>query len=90
MGDSSALRGVLALGFDGQRAAAENRQASLSVGLLIEFALLGGGRDGIKDARVRDPGFGVIGDELIAVGGDPDSGIARSSGHKSLPRRLPH
>jgi len=37
MRDGSALRRVLALGFDGQGAAAENIQAAFGVGLLIEF-----------------------------------------------------
>jgi hypothetical protein len=81
---------MLALGFDGEHAGAENIEATLSKRLLIEFAQLSRGCNGIENARVRDPGFGVIGDKLIAVGGDPDSGIGRSSGHNSLPRRLPH
>ena len=87
--DSAALSGVFAFGFDGHRAAAEDIQAAFSEGLLVEFAPFGGGRDRVENASIGDACFGVVGDELVAVCGDPYPRIARSGGHKSLRVRAP-
>ena len=76
VGDGAALGRVLAFGLDGDGVVAEDVQMALGIGLLEELAALGGGRDGIEDAGVGDARLGVVGDELISVGGDPDSGIA--------------
>jgi len=86
--DCAALRGVLALGFDGDRAAPEDVQLALGVRLLKELAAFRGRRDGIEDAAVGDPRFRVVGDELVAVGRDPNARIPRSVVHATtLPRR---
>ena len=62
----------------------EDVQVAFGIGLLEELAALGGGRDGIKDAGVGDARLGVVGDQLVSVGGNPNAGIASSSRHKSL------
>ena len=49
---------------------AEDVELALGEGLLVELAALGRRRDRIEDAGVGDAGFGVVGDELVAVGGD--------------------
>jgi hypothetical protein len=72
---------MLAFRFDRDRIASEGVQPTFSVGLLKELAPFGGRRDGIEHARIGDTRFGVIRDELIAVGGDANAGYrgARSS-----------
>ncbi len=90
MCDSSALGCMLALCFDGQGGAAKNVQAAFLLGLLIEFAHFGRGRDRVEHASVGDPGFCMIGDELIAVGGNPYSWVTRCCGHGFLRDYLPH
>ncbi len=74
--DGAALGSVLAFGLDGDGIVAEHVQMTLSVGLLEELATFSGGGDGVEHAGVGDARLGVVGDELVSVGGDPDSGIA--------------
>ena len=71
--DGAALRGVLAFGFDGDGVAAEDVQLAFRECLLVELAAFGRWRDRIEDAGVGDAGFGVVRDELVAVGRDPDA-----------------
>ena len=80
--DRAALRGVLAFGFDGDRVAAEDVELALGERLLVQLAAFGRGRDRIEDAGVGDARFGVVGDELVAVGGDANPGVARPGLHE--------
>ena len=84
VGDGAALGRVLAFGLDGDGVVAKDVQVALGIGLLEELAALGGGGDGIEHAGVGDARLGVVGDELVSVGGKTNAWITRSSGHKSL------
>ena len=84
VGNRSALGRVLAFGFNGYRIVAKDVEVPFGIGLLEEFAPLGGGGDGIKDAGVGDAGLGVVRDELVSVCRDTNAWITRGSGHKSL------
>ena len=86
--DGAALRGVLAFGFDRDRVLAEDVEFALGECLLIQLAALGGRRDGIEDAGVGDTGLGVVGNQLVAVGGDADPGKTRSVLHQRPPQRV--
>ena len=55
-----------------------------AIRLLVELAAFGRRRDRIEDAGVGDARFGVVGDELVSVGGDPNPGIASGFRHMSL------
>ncbi len=70
-----ALRGVLPFCFDGELRAAEDVQPALGKGQLEVLAHLRRGRDRVEHAAVGDARLGVVGHELVAVGGDPDSGV---------------
>ncbi len=83
--DRAALGGVLAFGLDGDRVAAEDVQLAFGKRLLVQLAAFGRRRDGIEDAGVGDPGFGVVGNQLVAVGGDTDPRIAGSARHGRIP-----
>jgi hypothetical protein len=76
VGDGATLGGVLAFGLDGDGVAAKDVEVSLGVGLLEELAAFCRWGDRVEHAGVGDARLGVVGDELISVGGDPDSGIA--------------
>ncbi len=76
VGDGAALGRVLAFSLDGDGVVAKDVQVALSIGLLEELAAFGGRRNGIKNAGIGDAGLGVIRDELVAVGSDPNAGIA--------------
>src|SRR5262249_31887891 len=52
--------------------------------LLIELTAFGRGRDGIEDTGVGDARFGVIGHELVSVGGYTDPWIAGLFDHGFL------
>jgi hypothetical protein len=84
VGDGAALSRVLAFGLDGYRIVAKGVEVALGIGLLEELAALGGGSDGIEDAGVGDPRFGVVRNELISVSGDANARITRWNRHKSL------
>ena len=84
--DGAALRGVLAFRFDGDRVAAEHVQLAFGERLLIQLAAFGRWGDRIEDAGVCDAGFGVVRDELVAVGRDPDPGETRFLLHGRPPR----
>ena len=62
---------------------AEDVELAFGERLLVELAAFGRGRDGVEDAGVGDAGFGVVGNELVAVGGDANAGVTRpgSSSH---------
>ena len=81
VGDGAALGRVFAFGLDGDGVVAEDVQVALGIGLLEELAAFGGRRNGIENAGVGDAGLGVVGDELVSVGGDPDAGIASCFRH---------
>ncbi len=83
--DRAALRGVLAFGLDGDRVAAEDVQLAFGEGLLVELAAFGRGRDRVEDAGVGNPGFSVVGNELVAVGGDTNPRIPGSARHGRIP-----
>jgi hypothetical protein len=87
--DGSALGGVLAFGLDRNRAAAEHVQIAFSERLLVQLASLCRGSDRVEDAGVCYPRFGVVGNELVAVGGNPNARIPRLVLHATflLPRR---
>ena len=84
VGDGAALGRVLAFGLDGDGVVAEDVQVPFGIGLLEEFAALGGRRDGIKDAGVGDARLRVVGDQLISVCGNTNARIASRSFHDSL------
>src|SRR5882762_4186480 len=88
MRNGAALRRVLPLGFDRDRVAAENVELTFRKRLLVQLASFSGGRDGIKHASVGDTRFRVVGDQLVAVGGDPNSGIPRLARHIHIPLYL--
>ena len=83
VGDGTALGRVLALGLDGDRVAAEDVQFSFGERLLIEFAAFGRRRDRVKHAGVGDPSFGVIGNQLVSVGGDANPRVTRPRFHST-------
>ena len=74
----AALRGVFALGLDGDLLVAPDVEFALGVGLLVDLAALGRGRDRVEDAAFGDAHFDVLGDELVAVAGDGDAGVLRA------------
>src|SRR5262249_55235859 len=86
--DGAALGRVLAFGLDRDRIPAEYVEMAFGECLLIQFAAFGGRRDGIEDAGVRDARFGMVRDELVAVGGHPNPGKARLK-HEGPPRPAP-
>ena len=75
VGDGAALGRVLAFGLDGDGIAAKDVKVALGIGLLEQLAAFGGRRNGIENAGVGDAGLGMVRDQLIAVGGDADTGI---------------
>ena len=81
VGNGATLGRVFAFGLDGDGVVAEDVEIALSIGLLEELAAFGGRRDGIENAGVGDARLSMIRDELVSVGGDPDSGIASSFRH---------
>src|SRR5882672_10080943 len=85
MRNGAALRGVLALGFDRDRVAAENVELALSKRLLVQLASLSGGCNGIKHTSVGDTRFGVVRNQLVAVGRHANSGIPRLTRHTHIP-----
>ena len=74
-GRGSALRGVLAFRLDGDFLMAPDIQFTGGIGALVNFAALGGRRDGVEDAALGDARLDVFGHEEIAVAGDADAGI---------------
>ena len=75
--ERAALRGVLALGLDGDLLLAPDVELTLGVGLLVDLAALGGRGDGVEDAALGDAGLDVLRDQLVAVAGDPDARVTR-------------
>ncbi len=84
VGDGAALGRVLAFGLNGDGVVAEDVQVAFGIGLLEEFAALGGRGDGIKNAGIGNARLGVIGDELVSVCGNPNSWITSSNRHEFL------
>ena len=84
VGDGATLSGVLAFSLNGDGVVAKDVEMAFGVGLLEEFAALGGGGDGIKHAGVGDTRLSVVGDELVSVCRNTNAWITRSSGHESL------
>ena len=84
VGDGATLGGVLAFSLNGDGVVAENVEVAFGIGLLEEFAALGGGGDGIEHAGVGDAGLSMVGDELVSVCRNANAWITRGSGHKSL------
>jgi hypothetical protein len=79
--DSSALRCVLALGFDSDGIMAKDIHLSFRVSLLVELATFRGRGDRIEDPRVGDASLCMIGNQLISVGCYADSGVPRLFTH---------
>ncbi len=75
IGGRATLRRVFAFAFDGDFLMPEDVELALGVGLLVNLAPFRRGGDRIKDSTVRDAGFDVLGDELIAITGDADARI---------------
>ncbi len=73
----AALRGVLALGLDGDLLLAPDVQFALGVGLLVNLAALGRGRDRVKDAALGDARLDILRHQLVAVAGHADAGVFR-------------
>ncbi len=71
--DGAALRRVFAFGFDGYGIAAKGIELPLGKGLLVQLTAFRGRRDRVEDSGIRDAGFRVVGNELIAVGGDSNA-----------------
>ncbi len=84
MRDGSALRCVLALGFDRDGAAAKDVKLAFRKSLLVQLATLGGRSDRVEDSRVGDASFGVIGHQLISIGCDADTGVTGFCPHYDL------
>jgi hypothetical protein len=80
------LRGVLTFGLDGDGVAPEGVELALGEGLLVEFAALCRRRNRVEDTGVGDTGFGVVGDELVAVGRNTNAGVTRPEVHQTPPR----
>src|SRR6185503_9478254 len=81
VGDGATLSGVLSLRFDGDGIFAEDVEIALSIGLLEELAAFGGRRNWIENAGIGDARFGVVRNELVSVGCDPDSWITSGFRH---------
>ena len=75
---------MLAFTFDGYFRFAKNAELTLGVGLLVHLSHFGRRGDGIEDSPIRDARLGIVGDQLIAIGGDTLAGIRR---HACLGRR---
>ena len=87
--DGAALGGMLPFRLDRNRVLAEDIQLAFGKSLLIQFAAFCGRRDGVKDAGVCDARFGVVRNELVPVGSDPDPRVARSQCHGVVLRARP-
>ena len=85
--DGAALGRVLAFGLDGDRVVAEDVELALGKRLLVELAAFSRRRDGIEDTGVGDARFGVVGNQLVPVGGDADSRKWRTTLHDTSPCR---
>src|ERR1700730_17809332 len=83
--DGSALRCVLTLSLDSNGVVAEDIQFAFRVSLLVKLASLGRRGDRVKDSRVGDASFSVIGDQLISVGCYADTGVPGLFPHEALP-----
>ena len=81
MRDGAALCGVLAFGFDGDRVAAEDVELAFGKCLLVELSAFGRRCDGVEDAGIGDARFRMVGNELVAVGGDANPRIPGSARH---------
>ena len=77
-GNRSSLGRVLTFCFNRNFGVAKDIELSLGKGLLEHFTHFGRGSNRVEDARIGQARFRVIGNQLIAVGRDPDAGILRS------------
>jgi hypothetical protein len=84
VGDGAALRRVLPLGLDRQGIAPEDVQPALGERLLVELSTLRRRRDRIEHTGIRDTGLRVVGNELVSIGRDADSGIPRPVAHGTV------
>ena len=84
IGDRSALGGMLPFTFDGYFRFTKDAELALGVGLLVHLSHFGRRGDGVEDSPIRDARLGIVGNQLIAVGGDALAGIRR---HACLGRR---
>ena len=83
VGDRAALGGVFSLRFHGDRVLTKHVELALSKRLLIQLAALGRRRNGIEHAGLGDARFSVVGNQLVAVGGDSDSRVTRPGSHQN-------
>src|SRR5260370_36624835 len=74
----------LALSLDSDGVVAEDIQFAFRESVLVKLATLGGRGDRVENSRVGDASFGVIGNQLISVGCDADSGIPGLFAHEGL------
>ncbi len=81
----TALGGVLAFGFDGNGVAAKDVELALGKRLLVELAAFCRGGYGVEDASIGDPGFSMVRNQLIAIGGDANPRIPGSARHGRIP-----
>src|SRR5438552_18425625 len=81
MRDRAALGGMFPLRLDGDRVLTKDVELAFREGLLIQLTALGGRRNRIEHTGFSNACFGVVGDELIAVSGNPDTRVARSGSH---------
>lgn len=66
---------LFTLALDGDFLATKYIQFTFGIGLLIHFSLLGTGGDWVENPAIGDSSLRIIGNQLIAVGGDSDAGV---------------
>src|SRR5688572_8288822 len=86
--DGTTLRRVLSLGFNRDRVSAEHVQFAFGECLLVKLTTLSRGCNWIEDTGIGNPCFGMVGDELIAVGGDANPRIPGSARHDASLRTV--
>ena len=79
--DRATLGGVFALTLDGYLGFAENGELAFGIRLLVHLPHLRRWSDRIKNAAIGDARFGVIGNQLITIGGNS---LARVRGPAGL------
>ena len=75
---------MLAFGLNRNGVVTEDVEVAFRVCLLEKLTTLGRGRNRVEHTGIGDAGFRVIGNELVAVGGDPNAREAWFQSHGFL------
>ena len=80
VGSRTTLSGVLAFGFNRYFLLTPNIEFTEGERLLIDLTTFSRWRDRVEDTAFRDTGLHMLRDQIVAVAGDADAGVARVSG----------